>query len=384
LWTNQLVFFTSGQFKNWECTDNVPNIDPCKYPGSWTGVNCQIVPDQLPDSNVIPDDTDENSYAGKSYIDSIEFDDITLVGLPDIEPSFPYTRAFSLYHTNFETVTNNIPDSLCLIPALSIIGYSGNAKNITGKLPNCYTDPNGNLGIIKSNTYLEITGFDGLDLPDAFSDDLQYLDISNNKINGVNFVDKDKNFPYLTFMNLIGNTFIGALPFMTLGSPMLETFMAVNTGFSGELPSTISPKITTLYLGYNDISGEIPTTWGKLKSLTTINLMNNALEGVIPDSLCGSPLASANFQNNVFTEIPLCLTAKLGDSLVYDTNTVTIVDTGYGDSDDLSTGAIIGIVAGGIVGLALIVYLIRRFYCGAPDPSVKKPLSGAPTSNPMV
>lgn len=46
-------------------------------------------------------------------------------------------------------------------------------------------------------------------------------------------------------------------------------------------------QLAYLYLGYNNLTGTMPTTLGNLTNLLELDLGNNSMHGVIPEELGG-------------------------------------------------------------------------------------------------
>ncbi|KAI3828099.1 hypothetical protein L1987_02196 [Smallanthus sonchifolius] len=157
---------------------------------------------------------------------------------------------------------------------------------------------------------------------------LTILDLSSNQISGTLPVTIG-NLTNLRRLNLTNNYFSGSIP-GSLGnlSMMLELYLNSNE-FNGTIPSSLgsckrllkldldrnrltgdiprrlfelSLLSTSLNLGNNQLSGQLPVEVGNLKNLYEINLANNRLSGDLPSSLgrCIS-LFNLNISNNFFS-----------------------------------------------------------------------------------
>ncbi|CAH8259472.1 unnamed protein product [Arabidopsis lyrata] len=148
---------------------------------------------------------------------------------------------------------------------------------------------------------------------------LTNLDISNNKIKG-QVPGWLWTLPKLIFVDLSSNTFSGfersmelGLPFIT--RPSMQYLVGSNNNFTGKIPSFICAlrSLITLDLSDNNLNGSIPHCMGNLKSLvmelvrilkiyTALDFSENKFEGEIPRSIgLLKELHVLNFSSNTFT-----------------------------------------------------------------------------------
>ncbi|XP_024022437.1 probable inactive receptor kinase At5g58300 [Morus notabilis] len=87
----------------------------------------------------------------------------------------------------------------------------------------------------------------------------------------------------LISLSLRSNRLNGTLPSDILSLPSLRNVYLQNNTFSGNIPSSLSPRLTFFDVSFNSISGQIPAVFQNLTRLTGLNLQNNSLTGPIPD-----------------------------------------------------------------------------------------------------
>ncbi|KAG6491214.1 receptor-like protein EIX2 [Zingiber officinale] len=117
------------------------------------------------------------------------------------------------------------------------------------------------------------------------SNNLTFLDLSYNKINGTLPLASLESLTKLNFLNLGSNRLEGLIPHLP---PNLNFLDLSNNAFSGlPLPSNVcnSYKLERLDISNNQIDGEIPQCWQNNSLLEYINLGNNMFFGEIPNSL---------------------------------------------------------------------------------------------------
>eukprot|EP00978_Attheya_sp_CCMP212_P018005 scaffold48719_cov76-Attheya_sp.AAC.4 len=79
----------------------------------------------------------------------------------------------------------------------------------------------------------------------------------------------------------------GTLP-MDTASASLQFIDASNNKLEGTIPTSIGwfIELRELDLSFNNLTGTIPESFGELENMETLNLLRNRLEGVVPESLC--------------------------------------------------------------------------------------------------
>ncbi|KAM3326065.1 putative inactive receptor kinase [Capsicum chacoense] len=213
----------------------------------------------------------------------------------------------------------------------------------------------------------------------------------------------------LTTLSLHSNRLSGNLPSDITSLPSLRFIFLQQNQFSGEIPSPLSLQLNFIDLSFNSFSGKIPTTIQNLTYLTGLNLQNNLFAGSIPNVnlprltqlnmsnnqlngsippslakfpnssfqgnslLCGQPLTQcpsfapspSPFPSIPPSPSPLSLTPP-PRSPSSQPSSPAIPEKQKGKKS-LSTGVIIGIVAGGvggILGIAVLIFLccMKRYY----------------------
>jgi len=67
---------------------------------------------------------------------------------------------------------------------------------------------------------------------------------------------------------------------------------------TGMLPETLPPRLMSLELGFNELTGTIPSSYGTHPFLDTLDLSYNSLSGTIPPTLFDFPLTHLHLENN--------------------------------------------------------------------------------------
>ncbi|KAG5019313.1 hypothetical protein AAZX31_06G134600 [Glycine max] len=101
----------------------------------------------------------------------------------------------------------------------------------------------------------------------------------------------------LRVLSLHSNGLIGSLPSNILSIPSLQFAYLQHNGFSGIIPSPVTPKLMALDISFNNFSGSIPPAFQNLRRLTWLYLQNNSISGAIPDFNLPS-LKHLNLSNN--------------------------------------------------------------------------------------
>ncbi|KAM3197340.1 hypothetical protein ACQJBY_072792 [Aegilops geniculata] len=159
------------------------------------------------------------------------------------------------------------------------------------------------------------------------SQDLQYLELAGNKLEADNsrgweFMDSLANCTQLQYLALDNNSFRGQLPgsVVNLSTSLEKLFIGYNN-ISGEIPSDISnlAGLKVLQVANTSVSGAIPESIGKLANLVMFFMFNNGLSGLVPPSV--GNLTKLNwilaYNNNLEGPIPASL-GKLKDLNILD------------------------------------------------------------------
>ncbi|GAA0175122.1 hypothetical protein LIER_28364 [Lithospermum erythrorhizon] len=130
-----------------------------------------------------------------------------------------------------------------------------------------------------------ISGF----LPNSIgnlSDSLQFLEMGDCKINGV-IPFEIGNLSSLIDLSLGFNTLSGFIPSSIKGLVNLQMLEISDTGIGGAIPISLCdlPYVSIVYLGNNKLTGNVPSCLGTMSSLSYLYLYNNKLESSIPLSL---------------------------------------------------------------------------------------------------
>ncbi|XP_060204776.1 putative receptor-like protein kinase At3g47110 [Lycium barbarum] len=135
------------------------------------------------------------------------------------------------------------------------------------------------------------------------SDDLSFVDLSNNRFSGHIPVEIGK-FVNLEELRLSGNQLTGIIP-PTIGKLYKLRYLLLSQNrVSGIIPSSFAnlSLLSELNLDHNNLRGRIPSSVAKCQSLLHLNLNQNNLIGSIPKEMCLlSSLVVLNLSSNNLT-----------------------------------------------------------------------------------
>ncbi|XP_010502431.1 PREDICTED: probable inactive receptor kinase At3g02880 [Camelina sativa] len=159
------------------------------------------------------------------------------------------------------------------------------------------------------------------------------------------------NLVLLRYLYLQGNAFSGEIPSFLFTLPNVIRINLGENKFSGRIPDNVNSatRLVTLYLERNQLTGPIPEITLPLQQF---NVSSNQLDGSIPSSLSSWPPTA--FEGNTLCGKPLNLCG--GDAAPEPGPNPPPPEKK--DSDKLSTGAIVGIVIGCVVGLLLLLLIL--------------------------
>jgi len=176
----------------------------------------------------------------------------------------------------------------CLYNMSSLAIFSAAANQIDGSLPPNMFNSLPNLKVFE----IGVNQFSGLmPISVANASTLRKLDISSNYFVGQ--VPNLGRLQYLWRLNLELNNFgenstKDLIFFKSLTNcSKLQVCSISHNNFGGSLPNlagNLSIQLSQLYLGSNQIYGQIPSELGNLNSLISLTMENNSFEGTIPDS----------------------------------------------------------------------------------------------------
>nr|XP_027077211.1 brassinosteroid LRR receptor kinase-like [Coffea arabica] len=114
---------------------------------------------------------------------------------------------------------------------------------------------------------------------------LEHLDLSSNKFSG-DVGSSLSSCGNLSFLNLTNNLLKGAVPELPSGAGGVMQFLYLGgNGFQGVLPpylSDLCPSLVELVLSYNNLSGNVPESFGACSVLELFDISNNKFSGELP------------------------------------------------------------------------------------------------------
>ncbi|TMW92367.1 hypothetical protein EJD97_013137 [Solanum chilense] len=216
------------------------------------------------------------------HLSDLEFLDLS--GNPQLTVRFPTTKWNSsaslvkLYLSRVN-IAGNIPDSFSYITALHELGMGD--CNLSGPIP---------------KPLWNLTNIESLDLPYNHLEGsipqlprfekLKELSLRNNNFDGgLEFLSFNRSWTQLELLDFSSNSLTGPIPSNVSGLRNLHTLYLSSNNLNGSIPSWIFdlPSLIHLYLSNNTFSGKIQEF--KSKTLSTVTLKQNKLEGPIPNSL---------------------------------------------------------------------------------------------------
>ncbi|CAN1169369.1 Receptor-like protein EIX2 [Linum perenne] len=218
-----------------------------------------------------------------------------------IGPSFPTWLRIQNQLTSISLRNVGISDTVpsewfsSLPSELTFLVISNN--QITGKLPSNLKFPRLSTIDLSSNM------FEG-GLP-IWSTNASVVYLQDNKFTGSIPENIDKLMPRLQKLYLSQNDLTGKIPSSMCDLHDLQILSLRNNLFSGQLPdSWHSFMLWAIDVSNNSITGNIPTSFGSLPSLSILLLSSNQLVGEIPASLQNrTGLTSMDLGNNRLTGI---------------------------------------------------------------------------------
>ncbi|KAL6907910.1 hypothetical protein ACP4OV_002080 [Aristida adscensionis] len=180
----------------------------------------------------------------------------------------------------------SIPADLHNLTTLTLLalGYC----NLTGHIPT-------ELGLLQDFSYLHLGGNQLIGpIPTSLGNlsKLSFLELNDNLLSS-SVPATLGNIPALNILRLSGNNLEGNLDdFLSSLSNcgQLQILQLDSNFITGGLPEhvgNLSAKLVEFTVGYNKLTGRIPSTLSNLSSLDRITLLSNQLTGAIPESIMG-------------------------------------------------------------------------------------------------
>jgi len=174
----------------------------------------------------------------------------------------------------------------CLYNMSSLTVFSANQNQLNGSLPSNMFHTLSNL----QELYIDGNQISG-PIPSSIANasTLSILGMDDNNIYGqVPSMGKQRHLKSLTLsINNLGDNSPNDLEFLKslTNCSELQVLSLAYNNFGGRLPNSLgnlSTKLSELYLGGNQISGDIPATCGNLISLILFTMERNLIHGIIP------------------------------------------------------------------------------------------------------
>jgi Leucine-rich repeat (LRR) protein len=215
-----------------------------------------------------------------------------------------WDNAESVSYLNLQgnRLTGSIPDELGNLPNLRTLSLGSN--RLIGAIP-------GVLGELDALTELvldsnRLTG----SIPDELGNlpNLRTLSLGGNSLAGA-IPGALGGLDALTVLSLYGNRLTGTIPISVVTLPELLTLSLQRNSLDGPLPrpedipvdKKYFPRLQSMNLFYNKLSGHIPPALLQLAQLSTLNLADNKLSGPLSDVNENSSLHIIALENNLLS-----------------------------------------------------------------------------------
>ncbi|CAN1134970.1 Leucine-rich repeat receptor-like protein kinase PXC1 [Linum perenne] len=142
----------------------------------------------------------------------------------------------------------------------------------------------------------------------SFLDQIRFLDLHDNRLNGTLSLSNCSNLKHLY---LSGNDFSGEIPPQISSLHRMLRLDLSDNNIHGQIPPGLAnlTKLLTLRLQNNELSGQIPDLSVSIPSLKELNLSNNELYGRLPGYM-GKKFGYRSFTGNQglcgFSPFPIC------------------------------------------------------------------------------
>ncbi|KAL3000177.1 hypothetical protein AAZX31_09G198800 [Glycine max] len=229
-------------------------------------------------------------------------------GIPSFTGNLSSLTLLDIGNNNLE---GDIPQEICLLKSLTFLALGQN--NLTGTLPPCLYNMssltmisatenqlNGSLPPNMFHTlsnlqefYIAVNKISGPIPPSITNASIFFLALEASRNNLTGQIPSLGKLQYLDILSLswnnLGDNSTNDLDFLKslTNCSNLHMISISYNNFGGHLPNSLgnlSSQLSLLYLGGNQISGEIPAAIGNLIGLTLLTMENNSISGNIPTS----------------------------------------------------------------------------------------------------
>lgn len=234
-------------------------------------------------SNVVTIDLSSNQLEGHVpdsffQLDSLEYLDLSKNLFSDVRSlsssSYGISKVKEMHLASCEL--HDFPEFIKYSDVLEYLDLSNN--RIVGEIPSWIWRPE--LRFLN----LSVNHLKDLQKPYHMSAALQFLDLHSNKLRG------EFHFPIphaseLSSLSLSNNSLIGTIPTSLCNATNLQVLDLSVNQLSGSVPSCLLGNIRLLDLGRNNLTGRIPDNFSRGCNLQYFDVSNNTLHGEIPRSL---------------------------------------------------------------------------------------------------
>ncbi|GER25598.1 leucine-rich repeat receptor-like protein kinase family protein [Striga asiatica] len=154
--------------------------------------------------------------------------------------------------------------------------------------------------------FRKYTGLSGVIPTPIEAPSLEFLDLSNNQLNG-SIPDYVSNLHGLLHFDLSMNSFVGNIPRGLFGLDRMYSLLLGHNNLSGQLPTNLGlTSLQVLNLTHNNLIGMLPKNLRELTALSSLDLSNNQFSGdIMDDFILLSSISVLRLCSNKFSgEIP--------------------------------------------------------------------------------
>lgn len=270
----------------------------------WNGISCDITTHHVVNVEIYGADGMEGGVMSESlctltFVATIRLSNMGLTGT--LPPCLGELSSLTELDLSYNRLSGNIPlsfvnmsslavidlaynqlegetalSTLCMLSNLSVVDLSGNQLN--GSLPSC-------LGSLSSLTELRLSS-NRLSGNISLSSSLAVLDLAYNALEGETVLSAICLLNNLSEVSLGYNQLTGSLPSCLCNLSSLIRLEIPGNHLNGKIPYFLGKISSLKYIDVsnNSLSGSIPDSLGSLSLLETLDISYNQLSGTLPSS----------------------------------------------------------------------------------------------------